>query len=111
MQYGSSRERRWRNKVLRFLDGQEQSFRLTSSPLRRWVVRAELLDEGELTNLLQFFEEQQCGASTFSFTDPDDGTTYPSCCFEGAGEQSAVTLLWSGEQRGAVELVIREIRS
>jgi len=68
--------------MYRFLDGSEQRFAHYGSPLRRWTIRMDLLDEGELAALEQFFVAQGGQYGTFSFTDPFDGTVCPSCSFD-----------------------------
>ena len=47
-QYPSDRARRFSTQVLRFLDGSEQRFAGFGAPLKRWLIRLELLDEAEL---------------------------------------------------------------
>ena len=74
--------RQFSTQVFRFLDGSEQRFPGYGAPLRRWVIRLDLLDEAELATLEQFFEDQGGRAGTFSFTDPLDGTVYASCSFD-----------------------------
>jgi phage-related protein len=105
-QYPADRTRRFSTQVLRFLDGSEQRFRGFSAPLKRWLIRLELLNEGELTNLEEFFREQGGRAGTFSFTDPWDGTVYTSCSFEG----DAMTSEHRGPGDGATAVVVKENR-
>ena len=81
-QYPSDRARRFSTQVLRFLDGSEQRFPGFGAPLKRWLIRLELLDEAELAGLEDFFVEQGGQAGTFAFTDPWDGTVYANCSFE-----------------------------
>jgi hypothetical protein len=106
-QYPTDRQKNFSTQVLRFLDGSEQRFPAYGATLRRWVIRLELLDEGELTNLGRFFEEQGGRAGVFSFTDPFDATVYPSCSFD-ADEFQAV---FAGPQEGKASVTIRENRS
>ena len=47
-QYPSDRTRRYSTQVLRFLDGSEQRFAGFGAPLKRWLIRLELLDDTEL---------------------------------------------------------------
>jgi hypothetical protein len=81
-QYPSDRSRRFSTQVNRFLDGSEQRFRGFGTPLKRWQIRLELLNEAELERLKQFFIEEGGQAGTFIFTDPWDGTVHASCSFE-----------------------------
>jgi|SRR5579872_5389085 len=106
-QYGSDRSASFSTQVFRFVDGREQRFPAFASALRRWVIRLELLDESELASLEQFFESQGGRAGTFSFTDPWDGTAYPSCRFD--ADELALTFADAG--RGQTSLNISEVRS
>lgn len=103
-QYGSGRMTSFRTQVIRFLDGTEQSYRLRGSGQRRWLVRADFLDEGELGQLEQFFQEQQAVAGHFEFEDPEDGHIYTDCSFE----SDELRLTQSGPQGGTLQLIIRE---
>jgi hypothetical protein len=80
-QYPAGRERDFSTQIFRFLDGSEQRFPGYGPPLREWTIQLNLLDESELVNLEQFFENQGGRAGSFSFVDPFDGTTYPNCSF------------------------------
>jgi phage-related protein len=106
-QYGSDRSRRFSTRVLRFLDGSEQRFPGYGAPLRQWVIRLELLDESELANLEQFFEDEGGRAGTFSFTDPWDGTVYVSCSFGG----DSLALEFQETARGKTQVVVKENRT
>jgi len=102
VQYPATRGSSHSTCVLRFVDGAEQRFREHPGTLRRWVIRLELLDETETARLEEFFQTQQGRLGDFAFTDPWDGTTYPSCSLEEdtlamrfedlAGAQVAVTV-------------------
>ena len=78
MQYPARTDVCFSTAVVRFMDGSEQRFRLYQAPLHRWTIQLELLDEGELSQLREFFRDQNC--QSFGFTDPASGTVYPSCC-------------------------------
>lgn len=106
-QYGSDRSRKFSTQVLRFVDGGEQRFPEYGAALRQWVIRLELLDESELTNLEQFFEDEGGRAGTFSFTDPWDGAVYASCSF-GSDE---LALGFQEVSRGKTQVVVKENRS
>jgi phage-related protein len=106
-QYGSDRQRSFSTQVFRFLDGSEQRFPAYGAPLLEWVIRLDLLDEAELNTLEQFFESEGGRVGTFSFTDPWDGTVYPSCSFTA----DQVALAFTGPQQGKTSVTIRENRS
>ena len=105
-QYPSGRSRRFSTQVNRFLDGSEQRFRGFGAPLKRWLIRLELLDEAELERLEGFFVEQGGPAGTFTFTDPWDGTVHASCSFE----NDTVTAEYRAAGDSAASLVVRENR-
>lgn len=107
LQYPAQRSNQFSTQVLRFLDGTEQRFRNYSSPLRRWVVKVDLLDEAELHSLREFFRTQSGAAETFSFTDPWDNTVYPTCNLQ--SDTMAETL--TDKLTGMTSLVIRETRA
>lgn len=106
-QYGSDRTRQFSTEVLRFVDGSEQRFPGYGTPLLKWTIRLDLLDESELANLEQFFEDQGGRAGTFSFTDPWDGTVYPNCSF-GADD---LGLQFEDLARGKTQVVVKENRT
>jgi phage-related protein len=105
-QYPSDRTRRFSTRVLRFLDGGEQRFAGFSTPLKRWLIRLELLDESELAGIEDFFVEQGGQAGTFTFTDPWDGTVHTNCSFEG----DTMTADYRGRGDGAASVVVKENR-
>ena len=105
-QYPSDRTRRFSTQVLRFLDGSEQRFAQFGAPLRKWLIRLELLDDAELAGLEEFFADQGGEAGTFAFTDPWDGTVYANCSFEGG----TMTADYRGHDDGAVSVVVKENR-
>jgi phage-related protein len=106
-QYGSDRSRKFSTQVVRFLDGSEQRFPGYGAALMQWVIRLESLDESELTNLEQFFEDLGGRAGTFSFTDPWDGTVYASCSF-GSDE---LALGFEEVARGKTQVTVKENRT
>ena len=106
-QYPTDRARKFSTTVVRFLDGSEQRFPSFGAPLRTWTIHYELLDESEVAAVERFFESEGGRAGTFSFTDPFDGTVYPSCSF--ASDELAMEL--AGPQDGTMQLMIRENRS
>lgn len=79
MQYPASKTVRFSSTVVRFMDGSEQRYRLYQTPLHQWTIQLDLLDETELHELREFFRNQSGQFGGFSFTDPWDGTVYPTC--------------------------------
>jgi hypothetical protein len=106
MQYPARRHFQFSNQVIRFLDGSEQRYRDYGAALRRWIVRLDMLDEGELAALENFFIASQGKVGSFSFTDPWDGAEYSDCSLEGDEFQFEL----QAEMRGETELVVRENR-
>ncbi|MCL5746622.1 MAG: DUF2460 domain-containing protein [Acidobacteria bacterium] len=107
MQYPAERELCFSTEVLRFVDGSEQRFRNHGTPLRKWIVRLDLLEDAELKRLESFFETRQGTFGSFQFTDPRDGTVYGNCSLE----EDEMTIEFNGEQRGKTVLVIQENRT
>jgi hypothetical protein len=103
-QYPSDRTRRFSTQVFRFLDGGEQRFAGFGAPLKRWLIRLELLDETELGGIEDFFVEQGGRAGTFTFTDPWDGMVHANCSFEG----DTMTADYRGRGDGAASLIVKE---
>lgn len=107
MQYPASKGLEYTTQVNRFLDGTEQRYRDSRSPLRRWVVRLNLLDDAELAELEQFFVTNQGAFGGFSFVDPWDEMEYPNCSLD----QHSFDVELFGEMRGRTAVVITENRS
>ena len=105
-QYPSDRSSQFSTRVVRFLDGSEQRFPAYGAPLHRWLIRLDLLDEAELFNLEQFFEDLAGRATAFSFTDPWDGTVYPHCSLD----SDVLATEYHGEARGKTSVVVKENR-
>lgn len=105
-QYPASRTVEFSTRVLQFADGTEQRYRQYDTPLRRWVIRLSLLDGEELANVESFFQSEQGRYGSFAFTDPIDGTVYPSCSLE----SDRVELECRDYFRGETVIVILENR-
>lgn len=103
-QYPSDRTRRFSTQVLRFLDGGEQRFAGFAAPLKRWVIRLEMLDEAELAGMEDFFVDEGGKAGTFTFTDPWDGTIYANCSFD----SDTMTAEYRDRGDGAASVVVKE---
>jgi len=106
LQYPAQKEVRFATEVVQFIDGSEQRFREYQTQLHRWVIRLDLLDQGELQGLREFFRTQAGAANSFAFTDPWDGTTYANCTIE--GEDMVQQLV--DEMKGKTSLTVRENR-
>ncbi len=106
-QYPLACTQQFATDVVLFTDGTEQRYGRFASPLRQWTLRFSLLTETELAALLEFFQQQQGGAGTFSFTDPNDGAVYESCRFA----SDVVEVEIDGDGGGAATVVIQQERS
>jgi hypothetical protein len=106
VQYPTGRRLSFSNQVIRFVKGDEQRYRDSESPLRRWIIRLDLLDASELKSLEEFFQSQQGRQGSFTFTDPMDDREYPDCSLE----TDEFELNQEGEMRGQVALIVRENR-
>ncbi len=100
-------QQKFSTQVVRFLDGSEQRFPGYGATLQRWVIRLDLLDEGELTNLQQFFESEGGRAGNFRFTDPFDGRCTRIAAL------TRISWRWSltDHRGGKTQVTIRENRS
>ena len=105
-QYPAAKTLTFRNRVLRFVDGQEQRYRESAGPLHRWQIRLNALDEGELAAIDGFFWSNQGRLGRFAFTDPWDGIVYPDCSL-GSDELELTSL---AEMSGKSELTVVENR-
>ena len=97
MQYPAQRGLQFSTLALQFVDGSEQRFRGYAAPLHRWVVQLSLLDQSELAGLQEFFRNLDGAAQNFAFTDPANGTNYPSCSFESDSMAAALAAEWNGQ--------------
>ncbi|HWB86040.1 MAG TPA: DUF2460 domain-containing protein [Bryobacteraceae bacterium] len=105
-QYPAGKSLRYQNQTLRFLDGVEQRYRDSSSPLHRWEIRLSELDETEMAAINSFFSDNQGSFGSFVFTDPWDGQQYPNCSLDADSlEAQAVA-----ELSLSTSVVIRENR-
>ena len=107
MQYPATRDFRYSNAVLRFVDGSQQCYRESKDALRRWQIRLDLLDEAELAGLEAFFVINQGMFGSFSFTDPWDNTEYADCSLE----QDVFDFQLVGEMRARTTVVVKQNRS
>lgn len=106
-QYPAERSVEFATQVLWFVGGAEQRFPERAGPLRRWVVRLDLLDEAELNALAEFFRLQGGRAVEFAFTDPWDGTVHAACSVD--ADELVMELVDEGRCR--TSLIVRENRS
>lgn len=107
MQYPAQRNVAFSTVPMQFVDGSEQRFRSYQGPLHRWVIQLSLLDQAELQEFQEFVRAMAGRAENFAFTDPWDGTNYPSCSL-GSDASSAVL---KGEWNGQTSLTVMENRS
>jgi hypothetical protein len=106
-QYGSDQTRTYSTNVCRFVDGKEQRFPRYGISLKQWLIRLDQLNDDELSKLEDFFVQMSGPQGQFQFTDPWDGTQYPSCSFG----QDSLSLEFHSVSRGRVTLSIKENRS
>ena len=104
MQYPAQRDVGFSTTALQFVDGSEQRFRNYQAPLHRWIIQLSLLDQAELQEFQEFFRAMEGPAEDFAFTDPRDGTSYPSC---NLGSDSMAAVL-AGEWNGETSLTVLE---
>jgi hypothetical protein len=106
MQYPATKSAQYSSFVVRFLDGADQRYRQYSTPLHRWIINLEMLDESELSTLEQFFIAQEGRFATFTFVDPWTQTSFPNCSID----QDILDYQLSEETRGAMKLIVSENR-
>ncbi len=104
MQYPAPRGLQFSTTALEFVDGSEQRFCNYQTALHSWVIRLSLLDQSELQTLQEFFRATVGPAGDFAFTDPLDGTGYPSCSLESDNMGALLAAEWNGE----TSLTVRE---
>ncbi len=103
-QYPASRTTRHNTEVIEFIDGSEQRYRQRGAAGKRWVIRLELLDESELSELAEFFNAAQGRAGSFEFQDPWTGAVHADCSLE----IDDLDVELAGEMRAGTVLLIRE---
>ena len=106
-QYPATRVVQFQNQTLRFVDGNEQRYRDAGGPLHKWVIKFDLLDEGEMAAMDAFFAANQGQFASFTFTDPWDGTQYSNCSL--ATDQ--LDLRSIGDLSGQTSLTVVENRT
>jgi hypothetical protein len=107
MQYPATREFSFADTIIYFVDGSQQCYRESAGPLRRWLIRLDLLDETEIASLESFFGANQGCYASFSFTDPWDSTEFPDCSID----QDSFEFMLSGEGRAQTALIVKQNRS
>ena len=101
-QYPIVRELRLQNQTMRFVDGSRQGYRDAGAVRRRWVIRLDLLDEGVLAAIEEFFIAQQGAYGEFNFVDPWDGHEYENCRLE----RDEAVLASAGEMQGGTTVTV-----
>jgi hypothetical protein len=94
-------------EVLQFLAGDEQRYLKAPGLLRTWQIQLNRLDEAELQTLEAFFVAASGSFDTFTFTDPDSGTSFPNCFIA----QEVLQERFTGELRSGLSLVIQQGRT
>lgn len=61
--------------------GQRYTYAARATPRRAWTLEFSALTASELATLMNFFFSMNGSLSTFSFTDPNSGTTYTTVRF------------------------------
>lgn len=67
-----------RTRAFQFADGSEQRY-LAAPQRRTWSINLRLLQEAEKAAFLAFAQNTLRSQASFRFTDPQDGTVYPTC--------------------------------
>jgi len=106
-QYPATKNVRFRNQTLRFVDGTEQRYRDSAGALHAWEIRLSQLDESEMAAVDTFFTLNQGRFGSFAFTDPWDGTVYSDCSVQ----SDELTLESRAELQGRTSLTIIENRN
>jgi hypothetical protein len=107
LQYPAQKGIQFSTAIVRYIDGSEQRFRTYATPLHRWMIRLDMLDESELHRLREFFRTEKGASGTFAFTDPWDGNVYQNCSID--EDEISETLV--DESNGKTSMTIRENRS
>jgi hypothetical protein len=105
-QYPTSREMRFSNTRMQFINGSEQRYRTSAGALKRWIITLTLLDEHEIHELERFFNECQGAFGTFSFVDPADDVEYSDCSLS----QDNFVTIGDAETRNRATLIISQNR-
>lgn len=103
-QYPLGQTQSFTTDVIRFLDATDQRCVVRANGLRQWLVRLDLLNDGEIATLEQFFAQMQGPSTLFDFFDPTTGETVPNCRF--ASGDGITT--YSAENIGGSQLVVTE---
>lgn len=106
-QYPASTSISYSSRVIRFLDGSDQRYRDYSSPLHKWALLLNLLDDAELSALEQFVVTQEGRFGNFAFAEPGTQVQYSSCSIN----QEGLDYVLTQEARGAAGIVVQENRA
>ncbi len=107
MQYPAAKDASYSTGIVKFVDGAEQRYRDFKAPLRRWIIRLDLLDEAELSALEDFFLDRDGRFGSFTFVEPWTETEYPNCSLDSDKFESDFV----EEMRGRTTFVVRENRA
>lgn len=92
-----------RTRAFQFADGTEQRY-LAAPQRRTWSINLRLLQDAERAAFLAFAQNTLRSQGSFQFTDPQDGTVYPTCRIAVAPVVERI----DGVARSGVEFLITE---
>jgi hypothetical protein len=103
-QYPYARGLAGATRAFQFADGSEQRY-LAVPQRHTWSINLRLLQELEKAAFLEFAKNTLRTQSTFAFTDPLDGTSYPTCRIVAAPVIDQI----DGVARSGVQFLIAEV--
>lgn len=106
LQHPATRTIEYSSDIVQFMDGREQRFRIYPAPYHRWSVTLASLNETEIQQIRSFITQLNGASGIFTFTDPWDGSIYPTCSIEGDSVSDSLT----GPYDGQTSFTIRENR-
>lgn len=92
-----------RTRTFQFADGSEQRY-LAAPQRRTWSINLRLLQEVERAAFLVFAQNTLRSQASFQFTDPQDGTVYPTCRLAVAPVVDRI----DGVEQSGIEFLITE---
>ncbi len=104
-QYPTNRENRISAQILRFVGGSEQRYAI-SGALKTWKLQPALVTDDVAGQIVGFYQSVDGPANPFQFTDPWDGTIYPTCFFS----QNTFESTMVGQNRNRIRFEITQGR-